>query len=325
LVLIAFKVAAVIVHRKVDTYYKYRTSDTERLLFERLNERVGICLGLANATVYVFLLSVVAYVFGYFTFQVATSEKDSAGLRMVNNICRDLEKSGMSKAIAPFVPAAKTYYDGADLLGLIYHNPLAAQSRLSSYPAFLALADKKEFKTLGDDVKFQQFWLEGHSFGELLGHEKIQPLIGSIDLYTNAMGLLQGDLKDLKEYVETGVSAKYDEQKILGKWSFEFRESFARARRTKPNMTLQELRATRFALSQLGDATLTAMIDNRATLRTSSTNLGIQIVRGIWKDSGGAKYSLSLSDATRKWDAQAAVEGSKLLVTKDGYSFVFEK
>src|SRR5260221_7571215 len=239
LVLIAFKVAAVIVHRKVDTYYKYRTSDTERLLFERLNERVGICLGLANATVYVFLLSVVAYVFGYFTFQVATSEKDSAGLRMVNNICRDLEKSGMSKAIAPFVPAAKTYYDGADLLGLIYHNPLAAQSRLSSYPAFLALADKKEFKTLGDDVKFQQFWLEGHSFGELLGHEKIQPLIGSIDLYTNAMGLLQGDLKDLKEYVETGVSAKYDEQKILGKWSFKFRESFARARRTKPNMTLQ--------------------------------------------------------------------------------------
>src|SRR5207302_1226018 len=115
-------------------YYKYKGSDTQRSLFERLNERLGICLGLANATVYVFLLSVVAYIFGYFTVQVATSDKDSAGLRFVNNICRDLEKTGMSRAIAPFVPASKLYYDGADILGHIYHNPLAAQSRLSSYP-----------------------------------------------------------------------------------------------------------------------------------------------------------------------------------------------
>ena len=36
-ILIAFKSAALAVHRKVDTYYKYKGSDTQRSLFERVN------------------------------------------------------------------------------------------------------------------------------------------------------------------------------------------------------------------------------------------------------------------------------------------------
>jgi len=172
----------------------------------------------------------------------------------------------MTKAIAPWVPASQNYYDGADIIGDIYHTPLL-ENRLSSYPAFLALAENKQFKTLADDVKFQQFWLEGRSFGDLVSHDKIQPLIGSAELYTNVLALLKGDLKDLKGYLETGSSAKYDEEKILGRWSFDFKESMGRAKRAKANMTLQDLRRARFALGRLNDAVLTAMIDNRATLK----------------------------------------------------------
>ncbi len=325
LILIIFKVAGMAVHRQIDTYYKYKTSDTKRSMFEHLNQRLGICLGLANASVYVFLLAVVAYVFGYFTFQVATSDKDSAGLRWVNNIAQDLDKTGMSKAISPFIPASEVYYDGVDILGHIYRNPLAAQNRLASYPAFLALAEKKEFKSLADDAKFQQFWLEQHTFGELAHHDKIQPLASSSDLYTNVMGLLKGDLKDLKDYIETGNSAKYDDQKILGRWSYDFKESMARARRNKANMTLEELRRTRFALGKMTDATLTAMIDNQATLRIPLTNSAAQTVQGTWRDSGGGKYALSLADQAAKLELPAAVEANKLLVNKDGYAFVFEK
>src|SRR5947208_1684540 len=85
LLLVIFKSAALVVHKKVDAYYKYKGSDTQRSLFERLNQRVGICLGLANATVYMFLLSVVAYLFDYFTFPVAGYENDSAGIKLVNS------------------------------------------------------------------------------------------------------------------------------------------------------------------------------------------------------------------------------------------------
>src|SRR5689334_2322688 len=41
LVLIAFKIGGFVVHGKVETYYKYKASDTQRSLFERLNARVG--------------------------------------------------------------------------------------------------------------------------------------------------------------------------------------------------------------------------------------------------------------------------------------------
>ena len=158
-----------------------------------------------------------------------------------------------------------------------------------------------------------------------MNHEKIQPLIGNIDLYTNVLGLVKGDFKDLKEYLETGVSAKYDDEKILGRWSFDFKESMARVRRSKSNMTLEELRRARFTLGKMTDATLTALVDNRAKLKISSTNNAPQIAQGTWKDNGGGKYSISLADTALKMDLQAAVEANKLLVTKDGYSFVFEK
>src|SRR4030095_2165974 len=58
LILILFKVGGLAVHRKVDTYFKYKASDTLRLLFERLNARVGICVGMVNATVYTVLIGV---------------------------------------------------------------------------------------------------------------------------------------------------------------------------------------------------------------------------------------------------------------------------
>ena len=41
-ILTIFKIAGFATHKKVDTWYKYKGSDTERLLYERLNSRVGI-------------------------------------------------------------------------------------------------------------------------------------------------------------------------------------------------------------------------------------------------------------------------------------------
>src|SRR5262249_26306800 len=147
IIMAIFKTAALLVHKKVATWYKYKGSDTQRSPFERLNQRAGICLGLANATVYFVLLAAVAYVLGYFTVQVASAATDSMSLRLVNKINADMKATGLDKAVAGFVPATEAYYDTSDILGLIYHNPLL-QSRLSSYPVFLTLAERKEFREL---------------------------------------------------------------------------------------------------------------------------------------------------------------------------------
>ena len=56
---IIFKIAALAVHQKVDVYYKYKAGDLRAKLWERLNHRLGLCLGLVNAMVYMVLISYV--------------------------------------------------------------------------------------------------------------------------------------------------------------------------------------------------------------------------------------------------------------------------
>ena len=48
LVSIVCKVAALAVHQKVDVHYKYHTGDLRLALWERLNRRLGLCVGLLN-------------------------------------------------------------------------------------------------------------------------------------------------------------------------------------------------------------------------------------------------------------------------------------
>ncbi len=324
LIVVIFKSAAVAVHNRVDTHYKYNASDTERRLWLRLNERLGVCLGLANGAVYFLLVATVAYVLGYSTVQVSTSEKDSAALKVLNRITQEMQSARLDKAVAPFAPASELYYDAADILGDIYHNPLL-QSRLSSYPVFLTLAEKPQFKDIGNDVAFQEFWQRGPTVSELIQHPKAQPLIKDAGLYTNIVAMLGRDLQDLKGYLETGKSAKYDDEKILGRWDYDFQESWARVKKSKPNMGSAELRWAKRTLSGFANASLTAMIDNQATLKLPSTNNAAAVLKGSWKAAGDGQYSLDLNDRGKPVTLQVAVEASKLVLPKDGFSLVFEK
>ena len=55
LVLVLFKVAGFFVHRKVNVYYKYKAGDLRLALWERLNTRLGACVGALNGTAYLLL------------------------------------------------------------------------------------------------------------------------------------------------------------------------------------------------------------------------------------------------------------------------------
>src|SRR5438132_3466560 len=211
IVLTIFKSAGFAVHRKIDGYYKYQDSDTRRLLFERLNQRLAICVGLMNATVYLFLIAIVFYILGYFTVQASTSAKDPFTMKLVNRITEDITATRFDRAIAPFVFAKDRYYDAVDVLGDVLHNPIL-ESRLASYPPFLPLVDRPEFKDLGNDPKCQEFWMAGPTFTQVKSHPKLGPLVDNIELYTNVVALLSGDFKDLKTYVETGRSEKYGDE-----------------------------------------------------------------------------------------------------------------
>src|SRR6478672_11404277 len=109
-ILIIFKVIALTVNRKVEWWYKNKDSDTKRMLWERMNARLGICMGLVNGSIYLILICVAAYVIGYLTVQVGGSKNDAFTVSAANSVAADLQSTGVDKAVAGFVPASNFYY-----------------------------------------------------------------------------------------------------------------------------------------------------------------------------------------------------------------------
>ena len=337
LVLILFKTGGLAVHRKVDTYFKYKASDTLRLLFQRLNSRVGACLGMLNATVYVVLIGVVIYTVGYFTIQVGTGDKDSFWLKAMNRLTEDLRSTKLDKAVAGFVPKSERYFDGCDIVASIFLNPLL-QNRLSTYPVFLTLNEKNEFKQIGNSSEFQGFWTKGPTIQEFRSHNLMLPLVDTGDWYKKFVAMLDGDFKDLKIYLETGKSPKYEDEHILGRWEFDGAASFALAKKRKPVMPLQEVRRLRLVFNTVfKGAVLTATVDKKiilkvpgalklaAALKIPAAQNQKDTAEGTWEHAAGGGYVLSTSEGGKTMKVDALVEGNRLTFTQEGYVLVFEK
>ena len=326
LVLAVFKIVANTVHRKVDTYYKYKASDTRRGLWERLNQRVGVCVGVANGVIYVLIISVIFYTLGYFTTQVEAEEGNPFTTRIVNAFARDLDSSNMDKAIGSITPAEPSYFDAADVLGDLYHNPLL-QNRVAQYPTFLTLAERAEFTGIGSDLNFQeQLWLKQPRppVNQLINHDRLKPITKEPEMFKTVWALAKPDIADLKAYLETGRSPKYDEHKILGRWAFDYRESFARARKAKPLMTLADIRAARSVMTALNNSIFTAMVDHKAIFKVASSNK-VQVLEGTWQTTSEGNYIASFSDGSKGLDVPVVVENAKLLLSREGQTLVFEK
>ena len=79
LVSIVFKVVGQPVHNKVEHFYKYKAGDLRLALWERLNSRLGICVGLLNGALYFVLISFLIFNLTYWTTQVAVAPQPAAG------------------------------------------------------------------------------------------------------------------------------------------------------------------------------------------------------------------------------------------------------
>ena len=322
LILTAFKLGALAVHKKAEAYYKYKASDTQRMLFERMNARVGIAVGMANGLVYFYVICTLIYALGYLTVQVASADQDGWSPRLVNRLSSDMVSTGMTKAVAPFMPKSELYFDCADDVADIFHTPLL-QRRLANYPPFLLVGENEEFKGLSDTA-FQGEWLKGAlTFGSFVNHERIQPLVENHDVVTNVLGMLGGDFKDLKVYLETGKSPKYDDEKVLGHWEFDFKASMNATRRKKVNMGSADVTKLRRTLSSIFlKSTITATVDHKAVLKFPTAG-NKAVNKGTWKNVDG-KYILTIKQGDQNLELEAQVDGKTILFTKDGLVLVYE-
>ena len=70
---------------------------------------------------------------------------------------RDLQDTGLIRVARAIDPMPEIYFKTADLAGLVYQNPQLLD-RISAYPAFLSLAERDDFKKLGQNADFQAAW-----------------------------------------------------------------------------------------------------------------------------------------------------------------------
>jgi hypothetical protein len=330
-VLALIKVGAFMVHQKVDVFYKYKAGDLRLSLWERLNHRLGACVGLLNGTVYLVLISFVIHAVGYWTVQMAAGESDPRVQRLVSQLGRDLQSTGLARVAKAVDSLPVAYYDAADLAGKLYQNPMC-EARLLRYPGFLSLGERQEFQTLGQDSAFSEMRVHQTPLREVMAYPAVKAVLDNPELLRTIWATVQPDMKDLQVYLETGRSAKYDEEKILGRWNFDANGTVLLYRRAKPNIPGGEVAKLRaWMVEKFPKSSIVAAPDHAVVLKNHPhifMQPGQPLVgegknlNGEWKAEGtGYAFNLEGGTTTRS----AKFEGNRIIITGDATPVVFEK
>lgn len=220
---IVFFIVALVVHHLIQKRFRNNTDEYSFQRWDRLNRRSGAAVGAGIGAVWLALIAMVAYVPGYLVTQLADAEEASTPLKIASSITHDLEQTGLNRLVERFNPATPDHYLASDILGLIYNNP-AIHSRLASYPPFLGMAEKKEIGDLGKDAEINTLIQSKAGLSQILENPKIVAITDNPDLVNELLGL---DFKDLDGYLRTGISTKYKDEHILGRWRLNVRRSIA--------------------------------------------------------------------------------------------------
>jgi hypothetical protein len=330
LISIIFKIAAFYVHQRVDVFYKYKAGDLRLALWEKLNQRLGLSLGILNGVCYLILVLFAIYPFSYWTYQLATSPQEPKMIRLLNKLGKDLQTTGLNKVARSVDPLQPVFYELADLAGVVFNNPLA-EARVSNYPGFLGLAERSEFQDLGRDSEFTDLRLRHATFNEIYNHPRMQSIILNKDLVKAITDTVIPNLADFRTYLDTGRTPKFEPEPILGRWKFDPRSTLAAVRKARPNISSREMQAQRaWVTTAFAKASMVATPEKQAVLKNLPATLRAPSVvqappplenkSGTWDNVNG-KYLLSFSGN----DVVANIEGGRLSFTSEGATLVFER
>jgi hypothetical protein len=333
LVLALFKSAGYYVHHKVEMFYKYKAGDLRLSLWERLNHRLGACVGVLNGTAYFVLVCFFLFNLSYWTAQVAPSDAESWSTRLVNRLGRDLQSTGVSKPAEAVAALPDMYYRTADLAGLICQNPQLTD-RLADYPPFISIAERDDIQQLAQDGTFTNAWFTHGPMGAMLNESQVQALLQNQDLISTVWGILQTNMDDLTNYLMTGKSPKYDSETILGRWDFNPGTTVAMITQARPNITPAEMRAARAWMTQAYAQTVFIVgSDNQAFLKNlphiktqagqpSTTETATW--KGQWS-SDGTNYDLTLSSNGENKFMSATTDGTRLTIKDGRETYIFDR
>jgi len=352
LVLILFKIAGSVVHHKTEMHYKYHTDELKFALWERLNHRLGLCLGVLNGTAYFVLICFVLFNFSYGTVQIASSDAQTRTTRLINQLGRDLESTGMNKAARAVATLPESYYKTADLAGLLCQNPQLGD-RLARYPAFLSLLERDDLKQLVQDSTFTGAFRGSVPIGQLFNDSQVKSILQNNDLINTVWGILQTNLDDLTAYLKTGRSPKYDPERILGHWDFNTATTVALLPIAQPKISPAQMMFARLWMTNYAQITFIVASDHQAFLHnlprlksspvgeTATLHLWPIIVYGLrsgglpdtetstltgqWESTDG-DYKLSFTNSGKSDSLKVQIKEDRLtMTTSDGDTLVFDR
>jgi len=333
LILIVFKAVGFFVHRKVELFYKYKAGDLRLALWKRLNTRLGVCSGLLNGAAYLLLVSFVTYNVSYWTVQTASGSDEPFAFRALNRLGNDLEATGLADAAHAVAPLPPAYYQLANLAGLLRQNP-QLNKRLEEYPAFLSLAERNDFKQLGQDSAFQTSWQSRVPLSRLLKDPLVIAMMKNSELTAIIFGVIQENWSDLNTYFQTGNSPKYGSEKILGRWKFNVNVSVGSLLIAHPKITPPEIKALRGLWSDayaqtvfVASADHQAFLDNlpRFTVQNGMAAVAEKIsLQGQWNNAG-TDYDVSLNGNGQSRSMTARTDGLRLTMKSANDNWVFDR
>ena len=186
-------------------------------------------------------------------------------LQLLNSGRSDLKETGLDKIVAKFDPTPPKFYEAADIVGLVYHNPLL-QSRLSAYPALLSLEERSEFQELANDKDFIELFQRQEQITQVMNHPRIHAIAKNPEIIRE---LAELDFKDLHQYLQTGVSPKYEDQEILGRWHLNLNVTLAELKKALPKLPASAWKIVRKALTKSA-MSLTATTDNKVFVKVQA-------------------------------------------------------
>ncbi len=309
---------ATIASNKVEAYFRYKVPDFVKSLWDRVNERLGICASLINALIYFIIICVVGYTLGYPAYQFSSGNQDSGMYKILVKFYEDLDKTKMNKVAAALDPAPSKYYAWSDAIAILYNNPQLWE-RAGKYPPIMALAEKSEFQDILKDESLVQKFKKREPIQLIFSEPKIKAIITNSTLTAEIFKI---DLKDFTNYLHTGQTDKFPEM-ILGNWVFNLKTTLYQIRKSTPKLTrIQALFIERSYSTNIQNARITALIDKQIILRITDTKNNTQVFKGSWEKAGPGSYKASWGGGNISKDIE--VEPDRLTIKKDNKLMVFE-
>ncbi len=287
-------------HRQVEVFYKHKAGELRQAMWQRLNTRLGICVGLLNGAAYFVLISFVIFNLTYLTTQVAVAENQPLMIRVANQLGNDLQSTGISRAAAAVGTLPPDYYKLADLSGFLMQNPKAA-GRLADYPGLTSLWQRDDMQGLVNDSTLTNALAAGASVNDILNEQSVEDFLKNKELTATVRDALVTNLDDLTAYMQTGKSAKYSD-KIIGDWAFNIRVTLAWWRQSQPKVQASEIMAIRALWTKAyGATTVLATGDHQLFIKSlpqfkfdpkQPPTINEQNWKGDWSVDDGTNYTL---------------------------------